>query len=254
MQWNPDKYNQFKSFRYRPFFDLVSHISDKPGIKVVDLGCGTGELTNMLANRLTNPTVVGVDSSKEMLEKSKEFEKSTIRFEQKTIQEQINTSEKWDLIFANASIQWIENHRKLIPEIISTLHGDGQLAVQVPAQNENLLNLILLELVQEEPYLSFLGGWKRPSPVLTLDDYAQILFQNGGKEITVYQKVYPFIADSNNDLFELISGSTLIPYTTRLEGEIKQRFIQELKNRIKSRFSNPPVFYAFKRIILYAQF
>jgi len=254
MEWNPDKYNEFKSFRYKPFFDLVSHISDKPGMKVVDLGCGTGELTKMLADRLTTPTVVGVDSSEEMLEKSKEFEKSNIRFEQKTIQEQINTSDKCDLVFANASIQWIENHQRLIPQIISTLHSGGQLAVQVPAQNENLLNQILMELVQEEPYRSSLCEWKRVSPVLTLDDYAQILFQNGGKEITVYQKVYPFIADSNNDLFELISGSTLIPYSTRLEGEIKELFIQELKNRIKSKFLNPPVFYAFKRIILYAQF
>ncbi|MBF7092489.1 methyltransferase domain-containing protein [Flavobacterium sp. ALJ2] len=252
MAWNPEKYNEFKALRYKPFFDLVAHILDKPSMKVIDLGCGTGELTQMLSDKLTNPSVKGIDSSKEMLEKAKEF--TSIQFDQKTIEEQINTGEKCDLIFANASIQWVDNHEELFPKIISLLNSDGQLAIQMPCQNENLLNQIVIELVQEEPYKSALNNWKRLSPVLTMDDYAQILFENGGTDIVIYQKVYPMIAESTDELYEFISGSTLVPYFERLEGTIKEQFIQEFKNRIQKRFNKIPSLYAFKRILLYARF
>lgn len=252
MAWNPEKYNEFKTLRYQPFFDLVTHIQDKPNMKVIDLGCGTGELTNMLSERLTNPSVKGIDSSKEMLEKAKEF--TSIQFEQQTIEEQINTEEKWDLVFANASIQWADNHHELFPKIISLLNPDGQLAIQMPCQNENLLNQIVLELVQEEPYRTGLNNWKRISPVLTMDDYAQILFENGGMDIIIYQKVYPMIAKSHDELYEFISGSTLVPYFERFEESIKNQFIKEFKARIKKRFRKTPSLYAFKRILLYARF
>jgi trans-aconitate 2-methyltransferase len=252
MAWNPEKYNEFKALRYKPFFDLAGHIVDKPNMKVIDLGCGTGELTNMLSERLTNPSVKGIDSSKEMLEKAKEF--TTIEFDQKTIEEQINTGEKWDLVFANASIQWVDNHEELFPKIISLLNPDGQLAIQMPCQNENLLNQIVIELVQEEPYKSALNNWKRLSPVLTMDDYAQILFENGGTDIIIYQKVYPMIANSHDELYEFILGSTLVPYFERLQGEIKDQFIKEFKNRIAKRFPKTPSLYAFKRILLHARF
>ncbi|MCV9933326.1 methyltransferase domain-containing protein [Flavobacterium sp. LS1R47] len=252
MAWNPEKYNEFKTLRYKPFFDLVAHIVDNPNMKVIDLGCGTGELTNMLSEKLTNPSVKGIDSSKEMLEKAKEF--TSIQFDQKTIEEQINTGEKWDLVFANASIQWVDNHEALFPKIISLLNPEGQLAIQMPCQNENLLNQIVIELVQEEPYKSALNNWKRFSPVLTMDDYAQILFENGGTDIIIYQKVYPMIANSHDELYEFISGSTLVPYFERLEGAIKEQFVREFKNRIEKRFSKTPSLYAFKRILLYARF
>ncbi|OUL63631.1 methyltransferase domain-containing protein [Flavobacterium sp. AJR] len=252
MAWNPEKYNEFKTLRYKPFFDLIAHIQDKPNMKVVDLGCGTGELTNMLSEKLTNPSVKGIDSSKEMLEKAKEF--TSIQFDQKTIEEQINTREKWDLVFANASIQWVDNHEELFPKIISLLNPDGQLAIQMPCQNENLLNQIVIELVQEEPYKSALNNWKRLSPVLTMDDYAQILFENGGTDMVIYQKVYPMIAKSHDELYEFILGSTLVPYFERLEGAVKEQFIKEFKKRIEKRFSKTPSLYAFKRILLYAKF
>ncbi|WP_336517770.1 methyltransferase domain-containing protein [Pollutibacter soli] len=71
MTWNPKKYNEFTSEREQPFFDLISHIDYKPNMKVPDLGCGTGALTAVLADRLSNATVLGIDSSREMLEKAR---------------------------------------------------------------------------------------------------------------------------------------------------------------------------------------
>ncbi len=254
MQWNPDQYTLFKRERFAPFFDLLNWIEKRHDMKVVDLGCGTGELTHQLSEYLPNANIVGVDSSAEMLAKSIPFVKENVSFAKRSIQEQLAQEEQWDLIFSNAALQWIDDHATLIPRIVSKLKPGGQLAIQIPAQNDNILNLMILELVQQEPYASALGHWKRESPVLSIDDYAQILFENGSKKQEVMQKVYPIIANHPNDLFEFISGSTLIPYMERLNGEVREQFVAEFKNRITQRTKRLPALYSFKRNILYASY
>lgn len=252
MPWNPDKYNEFKAARYHPYFDLVSHIKDKPGLTVLDMGCGTGELTKLLAGQLTGATVVGIDSSPQMLAQAPASH--DLQFIQKSIEEQLNDDQKWDLIFANASLQWVDGHDALFCQIISKLNPGGQLAVQMPCQKENVLNNILLSLVQEEPYASALNNWQRVSPVLSMDEYAKLLFEKGGKDIIVYQKIYPVIAASQDDLFNFIAGSALVPYLERLPEPVKEQFITAFKRRIAYHFPKMPAIYPFKRLLIYSIF
>ena len=252
MAWDPEKYNEFKVERYKPYFDLVSHIKDKPNLKVIDLGCGTGELTQFLANALTNPTVIGIDTSAEML--SKAPVQNNIVFKQKSIEEQLEENETWDLIFSNAAIQWIDDHQLLFPKIISKINNNGQLAIQMPSQTENVLNKLLIDLVQEEPYLPALNNWIRKSPVLSLDEYAKLLFDHGGDNLIIYQKVYPLVNNTQDELYEFIAGSSLVPYFERLTDSLKEQFSIEFKKRIRLTFPKTPLIYAFKRIILYCTF
>lgn len=252
MTWDPSKYNQFKEDRFKPFNDLVSHIIIKPNLKVIDLGCGTGELTKKLSDKLVNATVLGIDNSAEMLAKAPI--KENLRFIEKPILKQIEEETKWDLIFSNAALQWIDNHDELFPKIISRINSGGQLAVQMPQQNENILNKILLNLVQEQPFSSYLDNWTRPSPVLTLDQYAKILFDNGGKDLILYEKVYPLISNQQNDFFDFISGSALTVYQERLTESQFEELTAEFKNRIDKYFRNVPSIYAFRRLIICASF
>jgi len=252
MTWDPKKYNEFKTERSKPFDDLVSNIVDHPNLKVIDLGCGTGELTKKLSERLSNSTVLGIDNSAEMLAKAPVSK--NLDFKQLSIPEQFEENTKWDVIFSNAALQWIDNHGELFPKIISRLNPNGQLAVQMPQQNENILNRILLNLVQEEPFSSYLNNWTRPSPVLTLDEYAKILFENGGTNLVIYEKVYPLISASQNDFFDFISGSALTVYQERLNEEQFEKLSAEFKNRINKYFPIVPSIYAFRRLILYARF
>lgn len=252
MTWDPNKYNEFKEDRYKPFGDLTSHIIDKPNLKVLDLGCGTGELTQKLYNQLTNPFLIGIDSSAEMLAKAPSQE--NIEFRQLSITEQLEQESKWDLIFSNAALQWVDNHEELFSKIISRINPGGQLAVQMPQQTENTLNKILSELVQEEPYASYLHNWTRPSPVLTLDEYAKILFDNGGKNLVLYQKVYPLISTQKDSFFDFISGSALTVYQERLNKDEFEELSAEFKKRIDIYFPTIPSIYAFKRLLMYATF
>jgi trans-aconitate 2-methyltransferase len=196
---------------------------------------------------------LGIDSSAEMLEQSKTLETNNLHFRQGTTEAVIATGEKWDLIFSNAALQWSDNHEILFSQLVELLNPKGQFAVQMPVQPENKLNKILLKLVHEEPFQSYLKGFKRESPVLSIDEYAQILFDGGLEDLQLQQKVYPIIANDHETLYNFISGSALIPYMERLEGEEQQLFIKMYKERIAENFPKLPAIYSFKRILLYGR-
>lgn len=253
MPWNPDVYNQFKNIRFKPFYDLAELITEEKEMKVVDLGCGTGEQTAILAEKFQSAEFTGIDSSPEMLEKSKVLEHERLHFRMATTEEILDANENWDLIFSNAALQWSDNHEVLFPKLISKLKTGGQLAVQMPYQPGNTLNKILFELADEEPFRTQLKEWNRPSAVLTIDEYAQILFDNGLEDLNLSQKVYPIIAEDHETLFNFISGSALIPYLEKLNEEQQQAFTTEFKKRIALHFPKLPAIYAFKRILLYGR-
>ncbi|MEF9478545.1 L-histidine N(alpha)-methyltransferase [Chryseobacterium sp. 1B4] len=253
MPWNPELYDQYKDVRYKPFYDLAALIRPENNIKAIDLGCGTGEQTSILTEKLAGSTFLGIDSSAEMLEKSKRYERENLHFKLQTIEETAQIGQKWDLVFSNAALQWVDDHETLFPKIIGLLSPGGQLAIQMPVQNENILNQILAQMTDEEPYVTYLHHFKRDSPVLSMDDYAQILFDNGIQDIEIFQKVYPIIADDHEALYAFISGTALLPYLERLEGEQKESFITEFKSRIAKRFTKYPAIYAFKRILMYGR-
>lgn len=253
MPWNPEIYNQFKNIRYQPFFDLAENISSEGLKKVIDIGCGTGEQTHILSEKFTDAHFLGIDSSAEMLEKSSNLENERLSFKQKTIEELYDSNEKWDLIFSKAALQWSDNHEKLFPKLLSLLSENGQFAVQMPVQSENVLNQILFQLASEEPYKTQLNDWNRISPVLSLDEYAKMMFDAGLKDLNISIKVYPIIADDAEKLFRFISGSALIPYLERLNEVNKEKFISEYKKRIAEKFDAFPTIYAFKRMLLYGR-
>ncbi len=255
MPWNPGKYNQFKNIRFQPFFDLAEWIAADGLTTAVDIGCGTGEQTKILAEKFDKADFSGIDPSPEMLAKSKELETDNLHFKTTTVEDFIafNAGKKWDLIFSNAALQWSDDHENLFPQLISLLSEKGQLAVQMPVQKENLLNKILIDLAQEKPFADYLQGWKRESPVLSIDAYAQILFENGLSNLQIIQKVYPIIADNAETLFDFISGSALIPYLERLSESQQELFVAEYKYRIQKEFKRFPAIYAFKRLLLYGR-
>lgn len=254
MAWNPDTYNQFKTERFAPFYDLLSLVNIKQGMDTIDLGCGTGELTKKLADYLPGAKLIGIDSSMEMLDQSKAFADERIQFIHRSIEEQLNMETKWDLVFSNAAIQWVDNHTKLLTDLIGCLKTSGQLLIQVPAQHHNLTNQLLIDLAAEEPFTSAFNHWNPVSPVLDIESYAQLLFENGSKEMTVFEKIYPLILTDTNALYNWVSGTALIPFTEKLPQGDREQFIEEYKKRLQNRFSKTPVFYAFKRIIIAANF
>ena len=254
MSWNPDIYNKFKQERYAPFYDLLNLCTKKEGIKGIDLGCGTGELTGKLAAHLPGSEITGVDSSKEMLEKAAEFKNSRINFICRPIQDQIREGNKYDLVFSNAALQWLDNHHLLIPDMIRLLNKGGQIAIQVPSNHDHFTHVFLKELAASDPYKSLLANRLRHSPVLSINEHAQIFFDKGASENIVFEKVYPHILKDSDAIFDWVSGTALIPYVDILPPVLQDQFKNDYRKGLADRFKGSPVFYPFKRILMKATF
>lgn len=248
MPWDPNQYHKFQAQRSAPFFDLLALVEKRHNLRVIDLGCGTGELTRKLADALPNSDVTGLDSSPQMLEKAAAYVSENVRFVQGD-QAQINS--EWDLIFSNAALHWSENHAELIPNLYRRLNPGGQIAVQVPSNFSHISHQLIRETAGEEPFRSILNGFIRQAPVLSIDQYAQILFDCGAEDIVVFEKVYPHVLEDSNAVVEWISGTACVPYFERL-AEHKDQFVQAIQVKMKQALPQSPVFYPFRRTLFSA--
>ena len=249
MPWNPGRYHQFQNDRFAPFDDLLSLVNIRGRLRVIDLGCGTGELTRRLADKLPDSEVVGIDSSPEMLERARVQAREGLRFECGAIE---NVEGEWDLIFSHAAIHWVDDQHLLIARLFSLLKPDGQLAVQIPSNHGHIAHTLITEIAAEEPFQTALGGWNRRSPVLSISEYAELLHRLGGKELTVFEKIYPSLLDDSNALAEWTAGSTLVPYFERLPEELREMFMERYRERLAALYPSSPVFYPFRRTLFAA--
>jgi len=249
MPWNPDKYNQFQTQRSAPFYDLLELVAVRRNLRVVDLGCGTGNLTRHLADMLPDSDVLGIDSSPQMLTRSNEYLRDGLRFVQG---DQAGLQGEWDLIFSNAALQWSESHAELIPYLFQRLLPNGQLLVQMPSNHGGPVHKIIRDIAATEPFHNALQGWTRRSPVLSLEAYAGLLFQCGAKEIILFEKIYPHVLEDLQAVLEWISGTALVPYFERL-GSLKDQFIEAIRDALRPAMPGSPVFYPFRRTLISAR-
>jgi trans-aconitate 2-methyltransferase len=250
MPWDPNLYHKFQAERSAPFFDLLRLVEVRPNLKVVDLGCGTGELTRKLANALPSSSVLGLDSSPQMLAwAASRFASPNLNFEEG---DQSQLAGEWDLIFSNAALQWSEYHSELIPCLYERLAPGGQIAVQVPSNHNHISHQIYRETATEEMFKSILNGFQRYAPVLPIDDYARILFRCGAENIVVFEKVYAHILENSDAVVEWISGTALVPYFERL-GKHKDEFVDAIRTKMSAALPDSPVFYPFRRTLFSAR-
>jgi trans-aconitate 2-methyltransferase len=243
MPWNPEQYHKFQAERSAPFDDLLKLVTIRSGIKVVDLGCGTGELTRRMADSLPGSDVVGLDSSPQMLSKADEFRRPGLTFK---LGDQAALQNSWDLIFSNAALQWSEDHEHLISHLFGKLTARGQIAVQVPSNHTHISHRLIIETAREEPFRTRLEGFIRVAPVLQIEKYAQLLFNLGTENIVVFEKVYGHVLENSDAIVEWIAGTALVPYFDRL-GDLKENFLSVLGTKMHASLPGSPIFYPFKR-------
>lgn len=249
MPWDPKQYHKFTEARFAPFADLLSLVRVRPGMSVVDLGCGTGELTAELARRLPRSEVVGVDASPEMLGKAAALAPPGVTFRQGDL---LSATGEYDLVFSHAVLHWIDDHPSLFPRLWSLVAPGGQVAFQIPANHRHPSHRCVLEAADEEPFRSALRGWKRLSPVLEIDAYATLLDGLGAEGIVAMEKVYPVRLPCAADISEWTKGSTLVPWFERLPPELHEPFVARYRELLAAALPPGPHFFTFRRILLAA--
>lgn len=248
--WNPEQYELFRDERSRPFFDLLEGVTVRNPAHVVDLGCGTGELTKILHEKIGAHETVGIDSSAEMLAKAPHAV-TGLRFEQRDIAS-INRENKLDLIFSNAALQWVDDHVALFEKLASALALGGQLAVQMPANHDHVSHLVAHEVARSARFAKELAGYVRHVPVLAPEAYAALLEKLGFESQRVRLEVYAHRLTSRAGIIAWVKGTLLTDYSKRLSAEAYRDFIAEYTRLLFERVPDEtPFFYPFKRILLW---
>ena len=254
--WDPAQYEKFAAERAQPFFDLLAFVQPAPGGDVIDLGCGTGELTARLHVHTGAATTLGIDNSAAMLERAETFETQGLRFEAADIA-RLDATERFDVIFANASLQWLPDHPALLARLARGLRPAGQLAVQVPANADHPSHTVAAQLATESPYLQAMPGAPPADAVLGVlkpERYAELLDELGFADQHVRLQVYGHHLGSSADVAEWTKGTSLVRFRQVLPPDVFEAFVDDYRRRlVECLGERSPYFYAFKRILLWGR-
>ena len=223
--WNPDLYLRFDKERTQHSIDLVSRINfDKPG-KIIDLGCGPGNSTQILVQRWPGVSITGVDNSPAMIEKAKmDFPNQNWKLLD-VGKDEIN--EKFDIIFSNATIQWIPNHAELFKQLYNALNANGLIAIQIPLFWDMPLGKAIKNIAKDSRWVTSVKGATELFTIHAYSYYYDKLSQLFNS-IEMWETHYIHIMDSHLSILEMIKSTGLKPYLDRLENENDKKEFEAL--------------------------
>ena len=223
MAWDPAQYEKFKKERARPFFDLLAQLDDIEPKTIVDLGCGTGELTAELAKKWRQARVLGIDDSREMLEKSKAFARGGLTFELFPM-EQWSTREPVDLLFSNSAYHWLMPHQQQIERLAGYVTPGGTFAFQAPNQFREPSHTIIQD-VRNSPEWKPLVGSDRSDGYLAEPQWYLDTLRRLGYEPRLWETIYYQTLDGEDAALEWVKGTTLRGLLGKLGAEQQKRFL-----------------------------
>lgn len=259
MAWNPQQYHRFQRERAQPFEDLAAQIlpfsAQDPSLvapRLLDLGCGTGELTRQLADRLGAKQALGLDSSPEMLAKAEAQQRPGLTFQLGEIQS-LTSLQGWEVVFSHAALQWVPDHLGLLARLLPTLDPGAQIAWQMPDNYAHPSHVVLAEQVASPRWQPLLGP-PRPVEVLPLERYAEILWAHGLHEQRCQARVYGHVLEDADAVVEWMRGTALTAYLPKLEPGDQAAFVAEYRQRLAQREGGQrPYFFAFRRVLLWGR-
>jgi trans-aconitate 2-methyltransferase len=248
--WNPSQYEKFAGERRQPFDDLLTLVRPAPGGTVVDLGCGSGELTAELHRHTGAARTLGLDSSAAMLAKAP-ADVDGLVFETGDL------STWWaptpvDVVFANAALQWVPDHEHLLEHLARQLAPGGQLAVQVPWNFDHVSHVAAV--AEAATVLADPPADPVAANVLAPARYAELLHELGFAEQHVRMQVYGHVLDSSADVVEWTKGTSLTRFKAVMTPDDFDTFVDRYRQRVVEELGDVrPYFYAFKRILFWAK-
>jgi trans-aconitate 2-methyltransferase len=251
--WDPEQYELFRKERGQAFADLVSLVQPTERMRVVDLGCGTGERTRELHAKLSARETVGVDSSAAMLEKCRAHETPGLSFVRSDLAD-YDPPSRVDLLFSNAALHWLPDHRTLLPHVARLVAPGGQIAVQVPANDDQPSHTVAARVAGEEPFRTALRGFVMHPSVLRPERYASLLWESGFRDLHVRLQVYTHELGAPEDVVDWVKGTLLNAYRQRLEPALYEEFLARYAELLLREVQGgTPFLFTFKRILMWGR-
>lgn len=251
MTWSAKQYSMFEQQRTRPVRDLVAAIPDGDVRTAVDLGCGPGNSTEVLADRFPQALVTGMDSSDDMLVDARK-RLPALNFELADIGAW-NPAQKFDVILANASLQWLPDHATLYPHLVSQLTPGGTLAVQTPDNLDEPAHKLAREVAADGPWATKIGAVKH-NERHTASYYFELLNKHCST-VDVWRTTYHHPLAGSAAVVEWFKGSALRPFLAPLTESEKSAFLDEYLARITKAYlalADGTVLLPFPRLFIIA--
>ena len=251
MTWSAKQYSMFEQQRTRPVRDLVAAIPDGEVRNAVDLGCGPGNSTEVLAERFAQAVVTGMDSSDDMLVDARK-RLPALNFELADIGAW-NPAQTFDVILANASLQWLPDHATLYPHLVSQLTPGGTLAVQTPDNLDEPAHKLAREVAADGPWATKIGAVKHNARH-TASYYFELLSKHCST-VDVWRTTYHHPLAGSAAVVEWFKGSALRPFLAPLTESEKSAFLDEYLARITKAYpalADGTVLLPFPRLFIIA--
>ncbi|MFN2518878.1 MAG: trans-aconitate 2-methyltransferase [Jatrophihabitantaceae bacterium] len=213
MRWDPHQYERFAAERGRPFRDLLARIDCPSPRRVVDLGCGPGNLTGLLAARWPSALIEGVDSSPEMIARAASVEGVTFRVED--VAAWIMPPDT-DVIISNATLQWVPRHQDLVRAWATSLPPGGWLAFQVPGNFDSPSHTLMRSLAASPRWAPLVGdALRHHDAVDSPENYARLLL-HAKLTVEVWATTYLHVLTGRDPVLEWMRGTGLRPVLAAL--------------------------------------
>lgn len=251
--WDPAVYLAFAAERVRPAMDLMSRIKQASPERIVDLGCGAGNVTRLLAERWPSARITGVDQSPAMLAEARAADNS-IRWVAGDIAAWA-PPKPLDLIFSNAALHWLDAHETLFPRLLRYLKRDGELAVQMPRNHHAPSHLAIAEIAERGPWKDSLARLLAGPPVHDPDVYIDRLLPLT-TSIDVWETTYWHVLDGDNPVVEWMKGTALKPFIEALPEDHRKAFLAAYANRMTEAYpasAEGRTLFPFRRLFIVAR-
>lgn len=250
--WSAAQYLKFEDERTRPSRDLVAQIPVANPGRVVDIGCGPGNSTELLVERWPHADVSGFDTSPDMIDKARK-RLPNVKFE-------LADAAAWqpaqpvDVIFANAVFQWLPEHPQLFQRLMGLLAPGGVLAVQMPDNLSEPSHRLMREAAAEMPFATKMEGAARaPLPPVSL--YYDLLTPLADR-VDIWHTYYNHPLANAEAIVEWLKSTGLKTFTDPLDEDEKRAFLARYLEKIKPAYppaENGKVLLRFPRLFIVAR-
>ncbi|HET9643977.1 MAG TPA: trans-aconitate 2-methyltransferase [Burkholderiaceae bacterium] len=252
--WNPTLYRRFEDERTRPAAELLTRVPLDAPRWVFDLGCGPGNSTELLVHRFPQADVIGVDNSEAMLKAARE-RLPDVKFESSDIADWTPAVEP-QLLYSNATLQWLPQHERLLPRLFETLAPGGVLALQMPDNLDEPSHRLMRETAADGQWHDALDAAEQSRrALLSAEGYYDLLAPYASM-VDVWRTTYHHLMASPADIVQWVRSTALKPFLDALSADQQPTFLAQYERRLDQAYpqrADGRRLLAFPRLFIVAQ-